>query len=97
MKVERAMHLALADNFTPTPHQQAGASYVLAKEVERLQAIVDNYPKCWRLDENGKRLQRDIKQIADWLNETFGPNLDDWPEVYWWIREAAEAAKGEAT
>ncbi len=58
MKVERAMHLALADNFTPTPHQQAGASYVLAKEVERLREELERlqavqkaakqfYETCW--------------------------------------------------
>ena len=44
-------------------------------EVDRLQAIVDKLPKCWRLDESGKRVQ-DVPVV---------PGM----EVYWMYATAA--------
>ncbi len=41
MTLDKAIRLATCTDYAPTPHEQAGASAVLAKEVERLQAIVD--------------------------------------------------------
>lgn len=36
MEVEEAIRLATREDYTPTPHEQASVSYVLAKEIERL-------------------------------------------------------------
>lgn len=36
MTVEEAIKLAVCEDYTPSPHEQATVSYVLAKEVERL-------------------------------------------------------------
>lgn len=41
-----------------------------------------------------EQLRKQCAETAEWLNEAHGKNLDDWPEIFWWIREAAEA-KGE--
>ena len=38
-------------------HERDNRIIELEAEVERLQAIVDKLPKCWRLDEAGKLIQ----------------------------------------
>ena len=40
------------------------------------------------------RLQRKCQATVFWMNKAYGPNLDDWPEIFWWIYKAAKA-KGE--
>ncbi len=36
-----------------------------------------------------KKVRKECRVAADWLDLAHGRNLDDWPEVFWWIRFAA--------
>jgi len=64
MQVPEALRLATVADYTPTPHEMAGAAYVLAKEVERLKSLVDRFREyaagqmCDCYDEYGKRLPK---------------------------------------
>ena len=53
-----------------------GGQRCLDMQIAALQAIVD-------------KLSRNAAETVEWLKSAYGPNMDDSPEVYWWLWEAA--------